>query len=415
MRVLVCGADGFLGRHVMLALARRGHQMVRGVHRPKQAGDLVLDYRLDLVPEAWLHRLADIDAVVNAVGILHERQPGDFERVHHRAPEALFQACARAGIRRVVQISALGDAGTPYLASKRAADQALWRLLPEGVVLRPGLVFGRDGASTRFFLALASLPLHGRPQGAGPVQPVHVDDVAEIVARLVEGAPVPARLLDAPGPERLAYGAWLDTYRAGLGLAPALGLSVPASVMTATAWLAGHLPASLLSPSTWAMLRAGNTGDPAPATGLLGRPLTTPGDFIADEEREGLRQRALAAWHRPLARWVLAAIWLGSALVSAGLFPIEGSLDRLAPYGLEGLSALAVLAVASMLDLAIGLLTLFRPSRRLWLAQLVIVLGYTLLVGWRLPDFLVDPFGPILKNLAVAALLVQLWSGEKNP
>lgn len=415
MRVLLCGADGFLGRHIGSALARHGHEVVRGVHRRMHVADLALDYRSDLTPEAWLPRLVGIDAVVNAVGILHERQPGDFDRVHHRAPAALFQACAQAGIRRVVQISALGDAKTPYLASKRAADQALEQLLPEGVVLRPGLIFGRDGASSRFFLTLASLPLHGLPRGAGPVQPIHVDDVAEIVARLLDGAPVHHGSLEAPGPEPLGYGAWLAAYRAGLGLAPALAVSLPAPVMTAVAWLAGHLPASLLSPATWAMLRAGNIGDPAPAAKLLGRPLIAPGDFIAADERDSLRLRALAAWRRPLARWVLAAIWLGSALVSAGLFPIEDSLARLAPFGFSGWPALGVLAAATVLDLAMGLSTLLRPGRRLWQAQLAIVVGYSLLVIWRLPSYLLDPFGPILKNLAVAALLLQLWSEEEKP
>lgn len=412
MKVLVCGADGFLGGHIARALARRGHEVVRGVHHPSLAGDIALNYRSDIDPATWRPRLADIDAVVNAVGILRERREGDFDRVHRQAPDALFMACAEAGIRRVVQISALGRGATPYLASKHAADQALWRTLPQGVVVRPGLIYGRDGASTRFFLTLASLPLHGVPRGAGPVQPVHVDDVAEIVVRLVEGAPVDHGLLEVPGPERLDYADWLAVYRSGLGLAPAGRLPVPA--MAALARLAGHLPGSLLTPATWAMLRAGNTGDPAPAAALLGRSLMAPGEFIAGTERELLRLRALAAWRGPLLRSTLAAIWLGSAWVSAGLFPIADSLARLTPFGLTGAMALATLAGATALDAALGLATALRPGRRLWQAQLVLVSTYTALVAWRLPAYLLDPFGPILKNLAVMALLIQLWSEEKT-
>lgn len=387
--------------------------MVRGVHRLREPGDLVLDYRRDLASDIWLPRVTGVDAVVNAVGILHEREAGDFDRVHRQAPEALFQACAQAGVRRVVQISALGNAPTPYLASKHAADRTLWHLLPDSVVVRPGLVFGRDGASTRFFLSLASLPIQALPGGAGPVQPVHVADVADLVARLLETPPDGQNLVEAPGPERLGYGEWLALYRKALGLAPALRFPMPGVLMAAAARVASRFPGSLLSADTWAMLRAGNTGDPAAAEVLLGRALVAPGDFIAGSDREALRLRALAAWRRPLARGVIAAIWFGSALVSAGLYPVADSLARLAPLGLSGVPALAVLATATLLDAVMGLLTLFRFGRRLWLAQLALVGGYTLLVAIWLPAYLLDPFGPILKNLAVMALLFQLLSEEE--
>jgi hypothetical protein len=221
--------------------------------------------------------------------------------------------------------------------------------------------------------------------------------------------------LEAPGPEPLAFGDWLAGYRQGLGLAPALRLPIPAPLVTAAAWALGHFSASPLSPATWAMLRAGNTGDPAPASRLLGRPLRAPRDFISAAERDALRLRALADWRRPLAIGVLTAIWLISALLSAGLFPIDASLARLAPFGLSGWPALGVLAVAVALDLILGLLTLLRPGKRLWQTQIALVLAYSLLVAWRLPDFLLDPFGPILKNLAVLALLLQLWSEEARP
>jgi hypothetical protein len=139
----------------------------------------------------------------------------------------------------------------------------------------------------------------------------------------------------------------------------------------------------------------------------------SPRDFIVAGESEYLRLRALTQWRGALARWVLAVIWLVSALTSAGLFPIADSLARLAPFGLSGVAALVVLAAATVLDLAMGMLTLLRPGRRLWQLQLAIVASYTLLVAWRLPSYLIDPFGPILKNLAVMALLFQCWSEER--
>ncbi len=416
MRVLLCGADGFLGRAIARRLAAAGHQIVRAVHHPRHSGDLKVDYRTDLSPADWTPRLRGIDGVVNAVGILREARPGDFERIHHRTPAALFHACARAGVRRVVQISALGCVEPPpYLSSKHAADAALLKALPEGGgVLRPGLVFGIGGASTRFFLALASLPLHVLPVGAGRVQPVHVEDVATAVLRLLEEPVEPSRVVALPGPRALTYPEWQAAYRRLLGLGPALRLPVPSGVMSLAARLAGGFRRSLLCRETWHMLSRGNVADPAPAVRLLGRALRDPAAFVTANEAPALRLEALALWRRPLLQGMLAAIWLGTALVSAGLYPVSESLALLARFGLEGSPAVTALAGATVLDLGMGVLTLMRPGRRLWLSQLALVAAYTLLVAWRLPEFLLHPFGPILKNLAVAALLIQLLSEEER-
>lgn len=415
MKVLLCGADGFLGRHIAAALVARGHQVVRGVRRARLPGDVLIDYRIDTAAEIWEARMPGIDVAINAVGILRESRSGDFDLIHHRAPVALFEACRRAGTR-AIQISALGTTATAYLSSKRAADQALRSLLGEqGVVLRPGLVFGNDGDSTRFFLMMASLPVQGDLRGAGDVQPIHVDDVAALVVRVAEGARVAGGILEAPGPRRLGYREWMATYRDGLQLAPPVRIPLPAWAMAAAARLAGLVPGSLLTPDTWAMLRAGNIGDPGPAQALLGRRLTPPHRFVAADAAEWLRLRALAQWRRPLFIAVLGLIWLASALLSAGIFPVASSLALLAPFGLSGPAAMAVLALAIVADLSMAALTVWRPGRRLWQAQIALIVGYSLLVAWKLPMFLIHPFGPILKNLAVIVLLVELWAEERKP
>lgn len=418
MNVLLCGASGFIGRRIAAQLEQNGHRVLRGSRKGDGAGGVAMDLRHLLAPEQWPPLLDGVDAVINAVGILREETPGDFERVHHRAPAALFAACAQRGIRRVVQISALGEAPTPYLQSKRAADQALLEQVPGGIVLRPGLVFGTEGPSTRLFLALASLPVHCHPGGAGPVQPVHVDDVAALAARLIEsdaGAGQGVHVVEASGPQVLGYEDWMAAYRRLLDLPPAPVLPLPGALMSLAARVAGHWRRSLLNMDSWTMLRAGNTGDPTLAEGLLGRPLRPLAAFVAPEQREGLRLRALADWRRPLLLAVLATIWLVTALVSAFVFPQADSLALLQPFGLTGLPALLALYGASALDLAMGTATLWRPGRRLWWLQLALIAGYTVLIAWRLPAFLVHPFGPVLKNLAVAALLLLLLVEEKQP
>ncbi|MDR0717697.1 MAG: SDR family oxidoreductase [Azoarcus sp.] len=414
MNVFLCGADGFLGRAIQRTLAAAGHHVTRGVRRPRLPGDIAIDYRRDLAPEDWLPRLEGMDAVINAVGILREQRADDFARIHHRAPAALFRAAAMAGVGKTVQISALGaPAALPYLASKYAADAALLETLPENAtVLRPALVFGQEGVSTRFFMALASLPILCVPRGAGELRPVHVDDVAATVAACLAAPAAASRVLRLPGPRALGYAEWMETYRALMKLPPAPHLPVPGFFMAAAARCAGMFRASLLSRDTWAMMRHGNRGDAEEAPLFPGQTLRDPAAFAPPEDAGRLRLAALAAWRRPMLVSVLAAIWLLTALASVALHPVAESLALLRPFGLAGAAAATTLALAAALDALMGVLTLCRPGRKLWLFQLALVAAYTLLICWRLPEFLFHPFGPVLKNLAVAAIIIQLYAEE---
>ena len=113
MNVLLLGADGFLGHHLQIALETAGHTVHRGVHRPvRRADEIAVDYARDVDPGAWRGRLTGVDAVINAVGILREGRGRRFDAIHDQAPRALFVACRTAGVRRVIQVSALcADAG----------------------------------------------------------------------------------------------------------------------------------------------------------------------------------------------------------------------------------------------------------------------------------------------------------------
>ena len=157
------------------------------------------------------------------------------------------------------------------------------------------------------------------------------------------------------------------------------------------------------------MLAQGNVAEAKAANAFLERPLRDPDDFSsAPKDAERLRLRAFTFWRRPLLLGTLAAIWLLTAFLSAGIFPLEQSLALLASFELHGGMALVVLAAATGLDAGMGLLTLLRPGRRLFWCQLALVTLYSLSIAWRLPEFLLHPFWPILKNLAIAALLLLL-------
>jgi nucleoside-diphosphate-sugar epimerase len=102
LRVLVAGGEGFVGRHIVVALEAAGHEVIAGVRQPA-AGHLhsiTCDFSRDLDPHVWSSRLAGIDIVVNAIGILREPKSNSFARIHIAGPTALFQGCILAGARR---------------------------------------------------------------------------------------------------------------------------------------------------------------------------------------------------------------------------------------------------------------------------------------------------------------------------
>lgn len=417
MRILVCGANGFIGRHLCEALATAGHEVMRGVRSGRTASDIAIDYTRDSRVEDWLPRLHNVDAVINAVGILCEKNGVTFDAVHRDTPVALFQACARAGVKRVVQISALGGGEgrepTPYMRTKREADACLMKSSLEWIILRPSLVVGIDGDSSRFFRTMASLPVIGLPGcGDQQLQPVHIDDLCQAVVRiLTPGAPSRCTL-DVVGPEPMTYREMLSAYRVSMGLPKPLWLPVPMALMRASASLAAKLPQRVFSPDTLRMLEDGNVGEARALAALLGRPPISAAGWFAGTAPDMLRWQAIANWSVPMFRVVLALVWIVTGLMSLGLYPVEDSLALLRQVGLQGPAAKGVLYGAALIDCAFGLATLLAPSRMLWRLQFVLILGYTCIITLFLPHFWLHPFGPVLKNLPILAILVVLDAAE---
>ena len=110
-----------------------------------------------------------------------------------------------------------------------------------------------------------------------------------------------------------------------------------------------------------------------------------------------------------LARFALATIWLATAALSFGLYPLKDSLLLVQDLRLPRAGAVFVVYAGAALDLVMGLLTLAWPRRVLWLFQIAVILLYSLLATALVPEYWLHPFGPLLKNLAVLALLWLLY------
>ena len=422
MKVLVCGATGCVGSAVVHALRSRGHRVVEGARGAQDArASLHVDFMQPRTPQEWAERLcaAQVEAVVNCVGILMPSRGQSFERVHALGPTELFRGAELAGVRRVVQVSALGvgddAARSPYLRSKRAADDALAALPLDWAVLRPSLVYGPRSQSAALFATLAGLPLIGLPgRGAQRVQPIHVYELAEAIARLVEQPGALHGVHELGGPAPLSYREMLAHYRGALGLGEALWLPLPMPLMRSGAWLAEALPQKVFCRDTIALLERGSVPAHNAAPALLGR---TPSDMahgLAITPPQPLVDLSVRL-SPPVAlalRASLAFMWLYTALISALWPQASGVLDLLARCGFEGPLGVAVLVASCTLNIALGTLTLLRPSPWLYALQCGAVIGYTLTAAVRMPELTIDHCGPLVKNVPVLMAVLLLWMAQ---
>ena len=426
MRILLLGASGFIGRELFAALTERGHRVVAAVRdavaAPPFASEapIVVDLNRDITAQAWTARLAGIDAVVNCAGVLQGSRRQSIEAIHAHAPAALFEACEKAGVRRVVQISAISadrEAGTAYAITKLAADDRLRARGLDWVVLRPSLVHARGAyGGTALLRALAALPfaIPVPGDGAQRFQPIHIDDLARVVARALETDALLRQTLDPVGPEVVTLRAMLGDYRRWLGLAPAPAVAIPGALARLAARL-GDVFGATLNSTALAQLEYGNTGD-----------------YAAFESASGIAaagwKAALAAhpahaqdlWHarlyfvRPLLRITLALLWFVSGF--AGLF----ALRQWAPLFASGLHiplavAGSALVAACFLDIAIAVLLArrWRP-RRVALAQVILISGYTAIATALWPSLWSESLGPLLKNLPILAAALALGAIEEE-
>jgi len=212
--ITVYGGSGFLGRHVVRALAKRDYRIRVAVRRPELANFLQPLGRVGQIHavQANIRHAAsveaaarDADVLINLVGILGEGGRQRFDKVHGYGAEQVALAASAHGAR-LVHMSAIGaDENSPsvYARSKAAGERLALSAQPQAVIMRPSIVFGPEDDFFNRFAALARfspvLPLIGG--GATKFQPVFVGDVAKAVADAVDGKLNPGTIYELGGPD----------------------------------------------------------------------------------------------------------------------------------------------------------------------------------------------------------------------
>jgi uncharacterized protein YbjT (DUF2867 family) len=419
LRVLLIGASGLIGSAVAARLGRDGHEVIGvGRSRGAEARRLPVDHwiRVDLRQarreEDWLPHLAGIEAVVNCAGVLQDNGRDSTARVHRDAPAALWRACERAGVRHVIQMSAIGvDRGalSDFSATKAEGDSALEASGLDWVILRPSVVVGRSAyGGSALFRGLAALPVLPRTPEAGPLDIVQLDDVAETVALLLRPGAMSRVALELAGPDRLSFDQVVAAYRRWLGWAPARLVTVPAFLF-GPFWRLGDLVAWLgwrppVRTTTRREIVRGAIGDGRAwreATGIEPQSLAA----ALATEPASVQERWFARLYllKPVAIGGFALFWIATGLISLapGYGPAVAEMKR---AGAGSLAAPGVIAGA-VADILIGCAIAWRPSARRGLqAALLASLFYLVTATLLVPALWRDPLGSLVKIFPVLVL-----------
>jgi uncharacterized protein YbjT (DUF2867 family) len=284
MTVLVTGATGFVGPHVVHALRARD-VATRALVRDPARGSRLHAWGVELAtgdvadPVSLRAACEGVDAVIHLVAIITGR-PADFERVMAQGTRDLVLAAQDAGVRRFVLASALGlDERTkdtvPYFRAKWAMEQAVRESSLEHVIFRPSFVFGKDGGVLPTFVRLARFapvtPIIG--PGTQRLQPIWVEDVAQYYAHALDRPGVANRTFEIGGPDAPTWNEFWDRLKRVLG-ARRPSLHVPFGVMRAQAALTERLPGAPVTRDQLTMLQLGDNVVTSPdAVEAFGLPL----------------------------------------------------------------------------------------------------------------------------------------------
>jgi uncharacterized protein YbjT (DUF2867 family) len=408
MKVLLLGADGFIGRHAAFHLRAQGVHVVAQARNParlKRMGFATLQAdlanRATHAPAFWAPHLDAQTHILNAAGLLTGTAAA-FEAVHVLAPTAAY--AARHPGTQALLISAVGiEADTPFAQWRRAGEAAA--RATEAIILRAGLVLADTSyGGSSLIRALAALPFVTPVIGTGEqaFNPIHASDLAAVALECLQN-PTPGTY-DIGGPQTVSQTGLLRATQSWLGLPQRPLLRIPLPLARRLGQIGDALRLGPISATSVAQLHQGVLADATPLLETL-RHKPRPFTQFLQSRPAGTQDLWQARLYllKPLIRLTLAALWLASAAL--GL--LTPSASYLPQIDLPASLAVILAKAGGLADAALGLALLrdWRPKTTAIL-QLLLVAGYTLGLTLIAPALWLDPFGSLLKNLPVLALIL---------
>ena len=258
--ITIIGGSGFVGRHIVRALARRGYRIRVACRRPDLAGHLqplgntgqIMMVQANVrYPASLAAACEGAYAVINLTGVLYSAGAQSFDAVHVFGAEASAKAAKAAKARLFIQMSAIGadeTSAADYARSKAEGEKRARAAFPGAIVLRPSIVFGPEDSFFNRFAGMARfspfLPLIGG--GETRFQPVFAGDLGEAVARLVDRGEADGNTYELGGPETLSFKQLMQFTLDTIGRKRAL-VPLPWGVAKLQAAVMGLLPKPLLT------------------------------------------------------------------------------------------------------------------------------------------------------------------------
>lgn len=270
MRIFLAGGTGFVGGHLRRELISRGYSVRLLVHRRSGVAEPGCEQVEGdaTVPASLAAAARGCDATINLIGIIREF-PGrgaTFERLHVEATRNLLNASRAGGVRRFLQMSALGtgpEARTGYFQTKYRAEEEVRASALDWTIFRPSVVFGPKDEFVNMLAgmikALPAMPVIG--DGSYQLQPIAADDVARCFAGALELPETIGATYALCGPDRLSYNELLDTIARALGMKGVFKVRNPLALMRLVVPVLQRLPFFPLTSDQLEMLVQGSTCD----------------------------------------------------------------------------------------------------------------------------------------------------------
>ncbi|KTD49972.1 oxidoreductase [Legionella quinlivanii] len=427
MIIMILGATGFVGTHLTRKLLDQGHEIL-AVVRTIETGQALFpsasliecDFTAQQNLEEWMLRMKNVDVVINCIGIFYHRNPSIVWQIHFNSPRVIFEAASKAGVKKIIQLSALAveHYESEYAKSKLELDNYLLTLPVQSLIFRPSFIYGPGSeGGMALLMTMASFPVIPLPEkGEQLLQPIHIDTLCTAISNMASLPPGPSYVLTAVSPTAIALKTVLGSLRHWLQLPKSFFVQVPMILIKIMAWFGNFSSSSKINSPAINMLSSNKTasaGETAVFYQLTG---VNPESFKEGLEKkpstDGDRWQALLGWLRPFLRLSLAFMWFASALTSA-FFAQETSYLILKQAGVPDTLQSLLLFGASFINfmLGIGLLFNFR-TRSNCMVQLLIIVIYTLIISVQLPYYWLEPFGSVVKNIPIMVAILILYFTE---